>query len=173
MQLVVEQSSTGKLWNPTKKDTPHPRTKKKPHWNGRRGTIMIKSNPISNWVGDSNLKTIIPKKFSHCCESYRPHIRLPSLGIWSRNWESPGNLTLRARRVWLQSFHRTGGHRDPWRTQTKSCAHQDPGERSSDPHRRLSQTHLWVLEGLLQRLELGVACPGRCVSALSPLGAHQ
>ena len=135
MQLVVEQSSTGKLWNPTKKDTPHPRTKKKPHWNGRRGTIMIKSNPISNWVGDSNLKTIIPKKFSHCCESYRPHIRLPSLGIWSRNWESPGNLTLRARRVWLQSFHRTGGNRDPWRTQTKSCAHQDPGERSSDPTR--------------------------------------
>ena len=130
MQLVVEQSSTGKLWNPTKKDTPHPRTKKKPHWNGRRGTIMIKSNPIPNWVGDSKLKTIIPKKFSHCCESYRPHIRLPAWefgqgtgnpqGIWL--W-GPGGFDYRAF-IGLGETETLGGHKQNFvctRTQEKGA----------------------------------------------------
>ena len=60
------------------------------------GTVMIKSNPIliSGWP--TNRRTVIPKKFSHCCEGSRPHIRLPSLGIWPRDWESLGNLTLKA-----------------------------------------------------------------------------
>ena len=31
-----------------------------------------------------------------------------------------------------QNLHRTG-ETDSWRAQTKSCTHQDPGERSSDP----------------------------------------
>ena len=31
----------------TKRDTPHPKTKEKPQWDGRRGTITIKSNPIT------------------------------------------------------------------------------------------------------------------------------
>ena len=35
----------------TKKDTPHPKTKEKPQWDGRRGAITIKSNPITTgWV---------------------------------------------------------------------------------------------------------------------------
>ena len=38
---------------------------------------------------------MIPKKFSHCCEDSEPHIRLPSLRIQERYWESPGNLTMR------------------------------------------------------------------------------
>ena len=33
-----------------------------------------------------------------------------------------------------QNLHRTG-ETDPWRAQTKACAHQDPAERSSDPTR--------------------------------------
>ena len=33
-----------------------------------------------------------------------------------------------------QNLHRTG-ETDSWRAQTKPCAHQDPGERSSDPTR--------------------------------------
>ena len=37
----------------TKKDTPHPKTKEKPQWDGRRGTITVKSNPITAGVGDS------------------------------------------------------------------------------------------------------------------------
>ena len=35
----------------TKKDTPHPKTKETPQWDGRRGEITIKSNPITaGWV---------------------------------------------------------------------------------------------------------------------------
>ena len=33
-----------------------------------------------------------------------------------------------------QNFHRTG-ETDSWQAQTEPCAHQDPGERSSDPTR--------------------------------------
>ena len=31
-----------------------------------------------------------------------------NLGIWQRDWVSPGNLTLKLSRIWLQNFHRTG-----------------------------------------------------------------
>ena len=35
----------------TKKGSPHPETKEKPQWDGRRGAITIKSNPITTgWV---------------------------------------------------------------------------------------------------------------------------
>ena len=67
----------------------------------------------------------------------RPHIRLPILGIQQRDWESPGNLTLKVSRIWSPNFHRTGGNRDllgGW-AQTKPCVHWDPGERSSNPTR--------------------------------------
>lgn len=61
-----------------------------------RDTITIKSNPISTrWV-THRLRTITTKEFFHCREGSEPHIRLPSLGIWQRDWESPGNLTLKA-----------------------------------------------------------------------------
>ena len=57
-------------------------------------------------------------------------IRLPSLGIWQRDWESPGNQTVKASRIWLQAWGEQRLH--SWRTQTKSCMHQDPEERSDD-----------------------------------------
>ena len=35
----------------TKKDTPHPKTTEKPQWDGRRGAITVKSNPLTaGWV---------------------------------------------------------------------------------------------------------------------------
>ena len=35
----------------TKKDTPHQKKKEKPQWDGRRGAIRVKSNPITGgWV---------------------------------------------------------------------------------------------------------------------------
>ena len=103
------------------------------HTNNRRGTIMI--NQILYPLGGrlTNWRTITPKKFSQFCEGSRLHISLRSLGIQPRNWESPGNLTLKVRGIWLQDFLRTGGNRHSWRAQSKSCAHQDPGERNSDP----------------------------------------
>ena len=61
--------------------------------------------------------------------------------------------------TWLQELHGTRRNRlHSWRAQTKPCVHQDQGGRSSDPHRRLSQTYLWVFEALLQRCGSAVAC---------------
>ena len=96
MQLAVEQPLTGRYWNPSRKDTPHPRTKKKLQRNSRKGTIMIKSNPMPvRWathkLENNNTKEVFP-----LLRSSRPYIRLLSLGIWTRDWESPGNLTLKA-----------------------------------------------------------------------------
>ena len=50
-QLTAEQPSTERHWNSPKKDAWHPKTKEKPQWDDRRGTITIKSNPITTgWV---------------------------------------------------------------------------------------------------------------------------
>ena len=68
-----------------KKDTPCPGTKEKPLQDSRRGTIMLKSNPLpAGWV------THKLKKFSHCCKHSRLHIRLDNLGVRQRDRESQG-----------------------------------------------------------------------------------
>ena len=64
-QLAVGQPSTGECWDPPKKDTPCPKTKKKLQRNCRRGTIMIKPNPIpAGWVTlkleINNTKEVLP-----------------------------------------------------------------------------------------------------------------
>ena len=57
-----------------------------------------------------------------------------------------------------QNLHRTG-ETDTWRTQTKPCVRQDPGERSSDPKEtdpdlpvsiQESLVEVWVGSSLLQ-----------------------
>ena len=60
-----------------------------------------KSNPISaRWViWQIKWITIIPKKSSYCCEGSKPCVRLPSLGIQQKGWESPGTLTLKTSRI--------------------------------------------------------------------------
>ena len=71
------------MQDPNKIRYPSPKTNKKPQWDGRRATITIKSNPTpARWV-------------TYKLNS-EPHVRLPSLGIWQRDWESPGNLTLKS-----------------------------------------------------------------------------
>ena len=47
---------------------------------------------------------------------FRSHNRFTNQGIWQRDWEPSGNLTLQASGVWLQNFHRAG-ERDSWRAQ--------------------------------------------------------
>ena len=86
LPLAVELSLTGGCWNPPKKDAPCPKTKKKLHQDGRRGTITIKSNAIPvGWVThkleNNNTKEVYP-----LCEGSEPYIRLPSLGIQQRDW---------------------------------------------------------------------------------------
>ena len=71
---------------------------------------MIKSNPMSaRWgthkLENNNTKEVLPVLHRRSlimegprtyCECSKRHIRLPSLGIKPRDWESPGNLTLQA-----------------------------------------------------------------------------
>ena len=88
LQLAIEQPSTGRFWNTPIKDTACPKAKKKPQWDGRRGTVMIKSEP---------------------------YVSLPILGIGQWDWESlslGSLLILKANGIWLQDFQETGRNRD-------------------------------------------------------------
>ena len=95
-----------------KKDTLFPKTMKKPQQDdGRRCTIMIKSNPIPTRLvtyklENNNNKEVLPLLWMFWIPQF------PSLGSWQRDWESPWNLTLKDIGIWLQNFYRTGGNRD-------------------------------------------------------------
>ena len=79
------QEDVGTHRKKKKKDTPCPGTKEKPLQDSRRGTIMLKSNPLpAGWV------THKLKKFSHCCKHSRLHIRLDNQGVRQRDRESQG-----------------------------------------------------------------------------------
>ena len=65
LQLAVEQPLTGGQWNPQKEDTPCSDTRKNPQWDGRRGTISIKSKlKLPGWVThkleNNNTKEVLP-----------------------------------------------------------------------------------------------------------------
>ena len=81
-------------------------------------TISPTIELLSRWP--TNWRTVIPSGF---CTAAK---------VLAKGLKPLGNLTLKASGIWLQNFHRTG-ETDSWRAQTKSCAHQDPGERSNDP----------------------------------------
>ena len=96
----------------TKKDTPQSKTKEKPQWDGRRGAITVKSNPITaGWV-THRLENTYTTEVHHWSEGSEPHIRLPNLGVQQREEEFLENQTWKASRIWLQDFDRTGGNRD-------------------------------------------------------------
>ena len=105
---------------------------------------------LSGWL--TNWRTLIPQKSTHWREGSEPHVRLPNLGV--RQWEEefPENQTLKASGIWLQDFDRTGGNRDSIPGgHTQSSVHIGTQGKEQWHHRRLNQTYLLVLEGLLQR----------------------
>ena len=116
----------------TKKDAPHPKTKEKLQWDGRRGTTTIKSNPITaGWVThklENNYTT-------HWSEGSESHVMLPNLWVWQREGEFPEKQTLKAGRIWLQDIDRTGGNRDSTpREHTQTSVHiRTQGEGSVTP----------------------------------------
>ena len=104
---------------------------------------------------NTNRRTIVPKKFSHCCKSSRSHNRLPNLGIQQREWESPGNLTLKVSRT------STGLRKQRLLAGTnKTMCSPRPRRKEQWPHRKLSQTWLWVSGSFWRRHGLTVACRG-------------
>ena len=83
-QLVVKQPLTGEQWNPLKKDTLCPKTKKPP-WDGRRGANMIKSNPIpAGWathkLENNNIK-VLPLLWRFWAPCQASHSGDPAKGL--------------------------------------------------------------------------------------------
>ena len=102
------------------------------------------------------IRTIIPKKFSHCCKNSRLHNRFPNLGIQQRNCISPGNLTLKVSRIWLQNIRRTG-ETDSWRaqenlvcTRTQEIGAVTPQKTEPDLSESIQESpvEVWVDSGL-------------------------
>ena len=52
LQLAAKQPSAGECQITPKKDTLHPRTRENPQKNGKRGTMLIKSNPVPSQTGE-------------------------------------------------------------------------------------------------------------------------
>ena len=108
--------------------------------------IMIKSNPIpTGWMThkleNNNAKALLPLlwRFWIPCQASQPG------GLTK-------GLTLKASGIWLQDFHRTGGNRDSSLGGHNKILHAPrPRGKEQWPHRRLNQSHLLVLEGLLWR----------------------
>ena len=95
------------------------------------GGVRHQPYHIATWWVIHKLKNEYTKEFSRCCEGPRPQKRLPNLEIQQRDWKSPGNLTMKVSRIWLQNFHRTGETETPGgnkqnpvrtRTQVKGAA---------------------------------------------------
>ena len=91
-----------------------------------------------------------------------------------RQWEEEilENQTLKPSGIWLQDFGKTGGNRDSTLgVHTQSSVHIGTRRKEQWPHRRLNQTYLLVLEGLLQRRGPAVAHKGTRTLAAEVLGS--
>ena len=151
----------GKTLELTRKDTPHPKTREKPQWDGRRGTITIKSNPITaGWVTHRLEKTYTTKS-TQWSEGSEPHVRLPSLGSGN------GRRNPQRIRLWRPvGFDcRTSTGLGETETPLLEGTHEvvrvaGPRGKEQWPHSRLNQTYLLMLEGLLKRWGVAVAHRG-------------
>ena len=145
----------------TRKGTPHPKTKEKPQWDGRRGAIRVKSNPITaGWVTHRLENTYTTEVHPLEWRFWAPR-QLPNLGVWQWEEEFPENRTLKPSGIWLQDFDRTGRNRDSTlRGHTQSSVHMRTQGKEQWPQGRMSQTYLLLLEGLLRRQGVAVAHHG-------------
>ena len=149
-KFVAKQASPGECWITPKKVMPHPRAKEKPQQEGRKGEIAFRIKPHTQQrcLEGSN-KTLcapgdpteteldLPLSVWVSPEEVWVCSALPQgQGLWMQQtlvWHKPS-----WRRSPLtppqshQNLHRTA-ETESWRAQTKPCAHQDPGEESSDP----------------------------------------
>ena len=125
---------------------------------------MIKSNPIpARWVahklGNNNTKVLpLLWRFWAPCQASQFGDPTKKLGLWRRDWGSPGNLAFKVNRIWLYDFHRTGGNRD-----ASLGGHKKINLMSTKTQRKgavspqVGRTNLLVLEGLLGRCGLAGA----------------
>ena len=114
----------------------------------RRGTMMIKSNPIpAGWVAhkleNNNTKVVLLLLWKFWAPSQASQTGDPEkwLGIpRESDFEGQWDLITGLPQDWENKRLHS------WRAQTKSCAHQDRG-KEQPLDRRLNQNYLLVLEG--------------------------
>ena len=140
-----------------KKDIPRPRAKKKQQKEGRRDKIASRIKPYTHQrhlegsnkpCGHQDPET--PQRPSQNCVWVSP------VEVWVSSGLPQGH-GLWVQQTWV--WHKPSWRRSPltppqscqnlqdweinsWRAQTKPCAHQDPGERSSDPTRGLGEKEI-------------------------------
>ena len=139
----------------TKKDTPHPKTKEKPQWDGRRGTITMKSNPITaGWV-------------THKQENnYTTEVHPLEWRFWApRQASQPGGLAMGGGIPRESDFEGwwdlIAGLREDWgKRESTLGGHTQSSVLIKTQGEGLNQTYLLVLEGLLQRWGVAVAHHG-------------
>ena len=131
---------------------PHLRAKEKPPQNDRRGKITFRIKPLTcqRHSEGSNIPCVhqdpeTPQRLRQNCVWVSPEevqvssCLLQGQRLWvqqTRVWHKPSwrRSPLTHHRATRTYLHRTG-ETDSGRAQTEPCAHQDPGERSSDPIR--------------------------------------
>ena len=116
----------------------HPRawkTKKHEYHQNSSINLITRANKQTN--DPQTGEQLLPKNFSHCCKSSRAHNRFLYMHVQQNNWEFPGNLTL------SRELPRDWGNRH-FESTTEPCMHQGPRRKEQWPHKRLSQTCLWV-----------------------------
>ena len=80
-------------------------------WDGRRSEIFIKSNPIHTvWVTHELKNNYTKEVFPQERKFWAPHL-VTKPRIYQEE-DPPENLTFKAKGVWSQEFHRTGGNRN-------------------------------------------------------------
>ena len=114
-------------------------------------------------------------------KSARTHSRFLNLGIWQRDRESLGNLTLGASEIWLQKLHGTG-KTDPWghkqnlmhtRSQEKGTASPKEPEPDLSVSVQESVAEAWVENGLPQGQGHWIQqCMQKSFWRRSPLSSH-
>ena len=142
-----------------KKDASRPRAKEKSQQDGRTGEIAfrIKSHTHQRCSEGSNKTLCAPHKETQ----QRQSLNVSSRGT-GQQWMLQGQGS-GCSRPWVwhkpswrrspltppqsrQNLHRTG-ETDSWRAQTEPCVHQGerrPRRKEQWPHKRLTQTCLWV-----------------------------
>lgn len=92
----------------------------------------MRSNSMPLGGRPTDWRTITPQRFSLPCEVLSLPGLTPSLGDLAKGLGIP-SLTLKASRICLQ-FPQGWGNKIPsWRTHTKPCVYQDPGDRAVSP----------------------------------------
>ena len=114
-------------------------------------TIELPNRPPTNW------RTVIQRKFSHCCKSCRAHNRFSNLGFWWRDWEPPGNLTWKVSRISLQNFHRAKVT-DSWRAQENLMCTRTEEKGAVTPEETELDFPLSVQEALAAAVLGGSGC---------------